>query len=246
MVSLLAKLFIKDHENTASSDVRRRYGMLCSAVGIGLNILLFVGKYFAGSLSGSVAITADAFNNLSDAGSAITTLVGFKFAGAKPDSQHPFGHGRIEYIAGFGVSALILLMGAELTKISIEKIINPEPVEYSIISVWILIASVAVKLYMHRYNFTAGKIFRSETMKAIASDSISDAAATAVVLISMVFLKLTGINIDGYCGAIVSVFILYTGFTTAKETLSPLLGQPPESELVEKICGIVIDRKSVV
>ena len=152
MITLLSKIFIKNRDNTGDQKVRRSYGILASVVGICLNILLFLGKYLAGAQCGSIAIMSDAFNNLSDAGSSLVTLIGFKFAGMKPDADHPFGHGRIEYISGFIVSATIILMGFELGKSSIEKIMNPEPIDTSILSIGILIASICVKLYMNFYN----------------------------------------------------------------------------------------------
>ena len=155
MIALLAKLFIKD--NGGEQAVRKAYGILCGAVGIGFNVLLFIGKFFAGTLSGSIAITADAFNNLSDAGSSFVTMLGFQLAGQKPDSDHPFGHGRIEYLSGLAVSMLILLMGVELAKSSLEKILRPEPVDSSPLVIGILCVSIAVKLYMFSYNRRLGR-----------------------------------------------------------------------------------------
>ena len=156
MIRILAGMFIKNNEQIEKPEVRRAYGMLCSIVGIALNVLLFAGKYLAGVLSGSIAITADAFNNLSDAGSSVITLVGFRFSGMKPDKDHPFGHGRIEYLSGLGVAMLIILMGFELFKSAIGKIMSPEPVETGAVTVVILLASVCVKLYMWFYNRSVG------------------------------------------------------------------------------------------
>ncbi|MBQ2105941.1 MAG: cation transporter, partial [Lachnospiraceae bacterium] len=185
MIRLLAGMFIKNKEQIEKPEVRRAYGMLCSIVGIALNVLLFAGKYLAGVLSGSIAITADAFNNLSDAGSSVITLVGFKFSGMKPDKDHPFGHGRIEYLSGLGVAMLIVLMGFELFKSAIGKILNPEPVETGMLTVAILLVSVCVKLYMSLYNRSIGNKIDSEAMKATATDSLSDSVATSAVLVSM-------------------------------------------------------------
>ena len=237
MITILSGIFIKDKDENAS---RKAYGTLCSIVGILLNVLLFAGKYFAGVVSASVAITADAFNNLSDAGSSFITLVGFLFAGKKPDLDHPFGHGRFEYISGFVVSMAILLMGFELLKSSVLKIIHPEPVDTSILAMAILIVSILVKLYMAFYNHTIGRRIDSAAMAATATDSLSDSVATTVVLIAMLVMRFVGINIDGFCGVLVALFILYAGINAAKETLDPLLGLPPDKEFVEQIEQIIM------
>ena len=182
MISLLAKKFIKNREDVTSPAVRQAYGMLCGIVGIGFNVLLFALKLLAGTLSGSIAITADAFNNLSDAVASIVTLLGFKLAGQKPDPEHPFGHGRLEYISGLIVSMVILLMGIELAKSAVEKILHPEAVEFTLLTGGILLASILVKLYMYLYNRAVGKKIGSAAMEATAMDSLSDCAATAAVL----------------------------------------------------------------
>ena len=246
MITLLSRLFMKDREKYEDQNVRRSYGMLCSIVGISLNILLFLGKYIAGVISGSIAITADAFNNLSDAGSSLITLVGFKFSGMKADAGHPFGHGRIEYLSGFGVSMVIILMGFELLKTSIEKIRTPEPVETELVSVAILVASVCVKMYMCYYNRSVGKKIDSEAMKATAMDSLSDSAATTAVLISMAVTYATSVNIDGWCGCLVAGFVLFAGYSAAKDTLNPLLGEPPSHEFVEEIKGTVMAHPEII
>lgn len=245
LITLLRRFFIKDFENYKDAEVRRGYGTLCSIVGIMLNILLFAGKYFAGVVTNSIAITADAFNNLSDAGSSVMTLIGFKFAGKKADKDHPFGHGRIEYIAGLGVSLAILLMGFELAKGSVEKIMNPEPVDTSILAICILIASIAVKSYMCIYNTRIGEKISSAAMKATGMDSLSDSIATSVVLISILVTKFTGVMIDGWCGVLVAAFIFWAGINAAKETIGPLLGQPPEPEFVQEIEDIVMAHKYI-
>ncbi len=246
MITLLVKLFIKDRDNTDAPKVRRAYGILCSLVGISLNILLFAGKYFAGIVSGSIAITADAFNNLSDAGSSLITLIGFKFSGLKADSEHPFGHGRIEYLSGLGVAVMILLMGFELAKSSISKILHPETVDSSILTVMILVIAICIKLYMAFYNRSIGKKISSSAMNATAIDSLSDSVATTVVLLSVLVLRLTDINIDGYSGLLVALFIIYAGFHSAKDTISPLLGQPADPELVKKIHDIVMAHDEII
>ena len=246
MIELLARWFIPHRDNAADGAVRRAYGTLCGAVGIGLNVLLFIGKFFAGQLSGSIAVTADAFNNLSDAGSSAVTLLGFRLAGKKPDPDHPFGHGRIEYISGLIVAGLILLMGVELAKSSFDKILYPEEVTFSALALVILAVSVAVKLYMWHYNRRIGGKIRSAAMEATASDSLSDAAATSAVLLAMLIGRWTGLAVDGYVGMVVALFILFSAYKAAKETLSPLLGQAPDPELVQHIRDIVEEHDTVV
>lgn len=238
MVTLLAKFFVKDTGD--NKEVRQAYGMLCGIVGIVLNIFLCIGKFIAGTLSNSIAITADAVNNLSDAGSSAVTLIGFHIAGTKPDSKHPFGHGRMEYISGLAVAAAILLMAYELIRDSIGKILHPEKTEFSFVAAAILLASILVKLYMCFYNRSIGKKIDSSAMRATAVDSLSDAVATTVVLISSAAGQFTGLLLDGWCGLLVGCFILYAGVSAAKETLDPLLGEPPEEAFVEKIYKLVL------
>lgn len=246
MITLLSKLIIKNYKEFENPNVRLKYGVLCGAVGIFFNILLFTGKLIAGSLTGSIGITADAFNNLSDAGSSAITLVGFRLSDTKADKEHPFGHGRFEYISGLIVSMAILLMGFELGKTSIDKIIHPEAVTFSYLALGVLIASILVKLYMFFYNRGIGKKIDSAAMRATAMDSFSDVTATSVVFLSMLVSKWTGWMIDGYAGLAVALFILYTGVRAAKETISPLLGQPPTQEFVEKIQQIVMEQEGVI
>ncbi len=246
MIALLEKLLIKNRDNINDPKVRESYGILCGSVGILLNILLFSGKFFAGGISNSIAITADAFNNLSDAASSLVTLLGFKLSGKKPDLDHPFGHGRIEYLSGLIVSGAIIVMAYELVKSSITKIIHPTAVDFSVLSVFILIASILVKLYMTYYNRRIAKKLNSAAMSATAIDSLSDSLATSAVLLATIFAKLTGIQIDGYCGVLVGLFILYSGINAAKETISPLLGTPPDDEFVDKIRQIVLSYDGVI
>ncbi len=245
MISLLSKIFIKDHDYYTSPKVRRAYGVLCGTVGIILNVFLFAVKFVAGILSGSIAITADAFNNLSDAGSSIITLVGFKIAGQKPDPEHPFGHGRVEYISSLIVSFLIVLMGFELGKTSVEKIIHPEPTEFSLLICGILVLSILVKAYMVFYNRKIGKKIDSTAMKVVSSDSLNDCIATAVVLAATLISHFYNINIDGYCGIAVAVFIVISGINAAKETISPLLGEPADPEFVKEITRIVMSHEEI-
>ena len=246
MIKLLAKIFIKDSQNTADSKVRVAYGYLCGAVGIALNILLFAGKIIAGTISGSVAVTADAFNNLSDAGSSIISLIGFRLASQKPDPHHPFGHGRFEYIASLIISIIIVLMGFELGKSSFEKIVAPQAVEYSAVTFAVLGVSVLVKLYMFFYNNSVGKKIDSATMRATAMDSISDAVSTGAVLISAVIAMITNLALDGWMGLVVAAFIMVTGFKSAKETIDSLLGTPPSPEFVKQIEDMALQYDDII
>ena len=246
MITLLSKFFLKDSKNFTDPIVRRTYGILTSIVGISLNILLFLGKYFAGFISGSIAITADAFNNLSDAGASFMTLVGFKFSGMKPDKEHPFGHGRFEYVSGLAVAMIIILMGVELLKSSIEKIMIPSEIVMDSLTTIILLLSISVKGYMAIYNFSIGKKINSVTMRATGMDSLSDMIATIVVLLSSIISKYFHWNVDGYCGMFVAILILYAGYSAAKETISPLLGTAPSKELVEEIKKIVLAHEEIV
>jgi len=246
MISLLSRIFIRDRGNTESAAVRKAYGVLCGAVGIALNVLLFAGKFFAGTLSGSIAITADAFNNLSDAGSSAVTLLGFQLGGQKADREHPFGHGRIEYLSGLVVSMLIILMGFELGKSSLGKILHPSEVAFSALTLAILAVSVAVKLYMFYYNRTVGRTFSSPAMQATAIDSLSDCVATSAVLLASLIEKYAKLQVDGWCGILVAAFILYSGVCAGKETLDPLLGQPPSREFVQHIRDIVMAHPKVL
>ena len=239
MITLLAKYFIKDYDNMKSPHVRHCYGMLCGIVGICLNIVLFIGKFLAGTLSHSIAITADAINNLSDAGSSFITLAGFKLASQKPDPDHPYGHGRIEYLSGLFVSLLIILMAVELLKTSFNKIIHPTETAISPLVMIILAVSILVKFYMSLYNSKVGKQIDSAALLATATDSRGDMLATLLVLISSAISYFFSIQVDGYCGLLVGLFILYSGFNAAKDTIDPLLGKAPDKEYVAKIEEIV-------
>ncbi len=246
MITVLSKIFLKNADKMSESSRRSAYGTLCCCVGIFLNIVLFGVKYFAGVISGSIAITADAFNNLSDAGSSAITLAGIQLANKKPDADHPFGHGRLEYLSALAVSVIIVIVGFELFTSSVDKIRNPVAVEASAVSIIILVLSVAVKGYMFFYNRRIGQKINSAGMKATAMDCIGDSIATVVVLISTVISYFTDIAIDGWCGILVSLFIMYAGFNSAKEIISPLLGSAPEQELLDKISTIVLSYDKVV
>ena len=242
----LVRLFIKDCDNVTDPAVRERYGILSGAVGIVLNLLLSAGKLFAGLMTGSISITADAFNNLSDAGSSVVTLVGFKLAGQKADDGHPFGHGRMEYLAGLLVSLMILLVGVELGRSSIGKILRPEAVDFSLVSTGILAASILVKLWMGQFNRGLGRKIGSAAMAPPPADSISDAVATAAVLAGTLVNRFAHVNIDGWVGLAVAVFILRSGWGAAKDTINPLLGESPDPELVKQLRELVLSHPQVV
>lgn len=244
MIKFLASVFIKN-KDMRSDETRRKYGLLCGACGIFLNLLLFALKLFVGTLTGSVAVTADAVNNISDAGSSVVTMVGFRLAGKKPDPEHPFGHGRIEYISGLIVAMLIFVMGFELLSSSVDAIIEPKPTELSIASVIILAVSVVIKLYMFFYNRSVGKKIGSAAMVATASDSIGDAIATLAVLVSLAVMHFTDWMIDGYIGLLVAGFILFAGYRAAKETIEPLLGMRPEKELVDELEELILSHSPI-
>jgi len=239
MIRFLARCLIPDWQDTDAPRVRRAYGMLCGVVGIVLNALLFGAKWLAGAMTGSIAIMADAFNNLSDAGASVITLIGFRISGKRNDSEHPFGHGRSEHIAGLMVAMIIIVMGFDLARGSVEKMFAPEPVDFSGVSAAILGASMLVKLYMAMYNASVGRRIQSVAMRATAVDSLSDVAATAAVLASGLAGRFLHINIDAYAGALVSLMILRAGWAAAKETIGPLLGNPPSKEFVSRIQEIV-------
>lgn len=246
MINFIAKHWIPDYRNYQDKYVRQQYGILCGIVGIFLNVFLFAGKLFVGWLSHSIAIMADAFNNLSDAGSSLILLFGFRLSGQKPDPEHPFGHGRLEYVSGLIVSVIIMVMAVELMKSSGQKILHPEEVVWHTWTLVVLVISILVKLYMFTYNRSYGNKIASAAMGATALDSISDAVATFVVLVSTVVSHFTGLQIDGVCGMLVGIFIMYAGISAAKDTINPLLGQPAEDCFVERVHEIVLSRKEIL
>ena len=246
MITLLSKIFIKQRDDTDVNRTRSAYGKLCGIVGIILNVFLFIIKIVAGIISGAISVMSDAFNNLTDAGSSIITLLGFRLSEQKPDKDHPFGHGRFEYISGFIVSIIILLVGFELAKTSFERIVTPVNVEFSYVAVIILVCAIVVKGYMAFYNFSIGKKIGSAAMKATGVDSLSDTVATSVVLICMFVALYTNLNIDAYCSLAVSLFIMYSGLKSAKETIDPLLGTPPEEAFINSIYSIVLSHSEII
>ncbi len=246
MSKLLVRLFIKDYKNTKKPAVREKYGYLGSVMGIIVNILLAGAKYLIGALTGSIAITADAVNNFSDSVSCVITLVSFKMAGMKPDKEHPFGHGRIEYVAALIVGFIVELMGYELIKSSIEKIRNPEAVEFSLAAVIVLIISMGGKIWLALFNRYLGKQIDSAAMSAVVTDSISDTTATAVTLISLILSLYTNFPLDGYMGIVVSLFILYSGFGILKESIGIILGTPPSKELVDELVDFIMSHEEIL
>ncbi len=247
MISLLARFFIKDRKNYEDATVRAKYGLFCGILGIILNFLLFCIKLFAGTLAHSVSVLADAFNNLSDAGSSLVTLLGFKAASQKPDSEHPFGHGRYEYIAGLVVSILIIMMGAELVKSSASKILSGvNDTHFTILTAVILGISVLVKVYIFVYNRRIGKRISSPALLAAGTDALSDIVSTLVIIAAAVFSEISGVAIDGWCGLAVSLLIIFAGVNAARDTVNPLLGQPPSKEFVDSVSTILLSHEEIV
>ncbi|MEG1886838.1 MAG: cation diffusion facilitator family transporter [Oscillospiraceae bacterium] len=240
MTNLLIRLFVKNNQNKKDNSVREGYGRLGGMVGIFCNLFLFALKLTAGLLSGSVSIMADAFNNLSDMGSSIITLLGFKISCKPADPEHPFGHGRMEYMSAAVVSVLIVLVGAELLKTSVKKIFSPEPLSLSALTFVVLIISIGIKLWMSLFNKKLGVMINSSALKATSLDSLTDCVATGAVLLSLVICAVFKINIDPYVGVLVAVFILFSGIKALAETLNPLLGMPPEDETLENIKDMVL------
>nr|WP_294682645.1 cation diffusion facilitator family transporter [uncultured Anaerotignum sp.] len=246
MTGLLLRLFVKNHEDTEDTAVRASVGKLAGAVGIVCNCILFLGKLLAGLWAGSVAIVADAVNNLSDASSSVVTLLGFRLAQQPADADHPYGHARYEYLSGLMVAVLILVIGVELIKSSVEKIIHPAAIDFSTLTIAILLGSILVKLWMALFFKKLGKRIHSLTLEATAVDSRNDVITTAAVLLGCLLGFLFHINIDGYVGFLVALFILYSGVNIVKETISPLLGEKAEPELVEKIKKLVTAREEIL
>jgi len=244
MITLLSKIFIPD--TMSESEKRSAYGILCSVVGIVLNLILSAGKIIMGTIAGSITVSADGFNNLSDAGSSIITMVGFKLAGKRPDRAHPYGYGKVEHIAGFIVALLILLVAFDLLKESAIKIFHPESTVFSVLTVAVLAASILVKSYMAYYNFSVGKKINSDTIKAVGTDSLSDCIGTSVAFVAVLVEHFLGVNIDGYSGVVVGLFVLLAGYNAAKDTIAPLLGLPPEKEYVDELKELVLNYDSRV
>jgi len=246
MLTILAKIFIKNYKETHNLAIRRKWGILSAALGIFFDIVLGAGKVIVGLLANSVAILADGINNLTDTASAIISLFGFKLAGNKPDKEHPFGHGRFEYIAGLIVSIVIIVISIELFRTSISKIFSPETPDFSALAIGTLILSILIKAYMFFYNIRLSKKLDAVALRAVAKDSLSDCVATFFIIIGALIYNFAGANLDGYIGIMVSCFVFYTGFSAAKDTMTPLIGQPPTAEFVAKIKEIVLADENIL
>lgn len=247
MTQFLIRCFIKRPDDVKDAAVRTAYGNLASLVGMACNILLCIGKLLAGTLFGSIAIMADALNNLSDASSNVVSLIGFRLAAKAPDAEHPYGHARYEYLAGLVVSVTILAIGLSLLKESALKVLHPTPVVFSWLSIGVLAASILVKLWLSGFNRAVGKKINSETLMATAADSRNDVLTTGAVLLSTILCSLTGYGImDGIMGVGVAAFILWSGWGLVMDTLSPLLGESPSPELVEHIERTVMSYPGVL
>ncbi|MGI5998111.1 MAG: cation diffusion facilitator family transporter [Lutispora sp.] len=242
----LIRTFVKDYKNTVNREVRQRYGYLSGFTGIISNIILFFLKISIGLYLNSIAVMADAFNNLSDVGSSVVTIFGFMMSGKPADKEHPFGHGRFEYIAAMVVSFMVMLVGFEFVQSSINKIIDPDVLKFDIFTFILLLSSIVVKIWLAFFNRKIGKTIGSKVMEATAFDSLSDVIATSVVALSLVASRWIAVPIDGYIGLAVSVFILYNGFNLTKETLNPLLGAAPDEELVKAIMDKTLSYKGII
>ena len=246
MTKLLLRLFVRNYSNTKDPQVRSAVGSLSGMVGIGCNVLLFIGKIIIGTLSGSVSITADAMNNLSDASSSIVTLIGFRLARMPADENHPYGHARFEYLSGLAVAAMIMVIGFELGKSSVEKILNPQPVALSLIAAAVLLGSIGVKLWLTLFNRKLGNLIDSATLLATSTDSRNDCIATLAVLAAAAVEYFFDLRIDGFVGLSVAAFILWSGWGLAKQTISPLLGEAASPELRALILDYVSAQPSVL
>lgn len=246
MSRLLIRLFIKEHQNTADVKVRARYGILSGAVGVVLNVLLFAAKLLIGAVTHSIAITADALNNLSDAGNSCISVLGFRLSAKPADQEHPYGHGRVEYIAGMVVALVIMYMGIELIKNSVQKIIHPEPLLFSWASVLVLVLSILGKVWLAFFNRAIGKQINSGAVNAVVVDSLSDVAATSFTILALFLSRRSALPFDGIFGIVVAGFVFFAGFSVFRDTISPLLGQPPTKEFVESIENKILSYDGII
>ncbi|MCQ2552815.1 MAG: cation diffusion facilitator family transporter, partial [Clostridia bacterium] len=240
MKQFIIKHFVKNPDDLKDPETRQSYGSVAGGVGIVSNLILCIFKIGAGLIFSSIAILADGINNLADASGSLITLVGFKLAGKKPDKDHPYGHGRTEYLAGLVVSVMVLAIGLSLFKTSVEKTIHPEPLEFSILTIVILVLAICIKLWQTSFNVSVGKLIDSDALLATGADSRNDVISTSAVLLSVIIGKFAGINVDGPVGIIVALFIIWSGIGLIKETVAPILGLAPDEELVENIIATVI------
>ena len=246
MLRLLSRLFIKNRDDVENPQVRRAYGTLCGVLGVALNIALFAAKWLAGTMTGSIAIRADAFNNLSYAGSSLVTMVGFKMSGKPADREHPFGHGRIEYVMGLVIAGLILYAGIDALRGALGKLLHPEPMEFTWAAAAVLVLSILVKIYMSVFYRRIGRKIGSTAMEMSGADALNDTISTALTLVCLLVYKFTGLDLDAYAGIIVAVLLLKTGYEGGKETLGQLLGQRPSTELAEKVRQIVLSYPEIL
>ncbi len=246
MTDFLIRLFVKDSRNTSNSNVRENYGKFAGLVGIVTNLLLFMAKVVIGLMSNSVAVIADAVNNLTDTVSSAVTWIGFKISGKPADADHPYGHARMEYVAGLLISVVIMFLGAQLLKTSVDKILHPEATEFSIAAIIILSIAITVKLWQCLFYRKIGKLIDSTTLIATSIDSRNDILATSAVLVSALLDRFAGIDVDGYLGAVVSIFILISGIQLVMETISPLLGNPPSKEMVKTIYEKILSYPGII
>ena len=246
MTNFLLRRFVPDYQNTADPAVREKYGNLAGIVGIICNVLPFAGKLLAGTLCGSVSVTADAVNNLSDASSSLVTLLGFRLAARPADEKHPYGHARMEYLSGLAVAVMILVIGVELVKSSVQKILHPEAVEFSVLTAAVLTGSILLKLWMALFDRKLGRKISSAALIAAAADSRSDVIATGAVLLACVIGRLTGLMIDGWAGLLVALFILWSGVGVVKDTVDPLLGAKPDEALVRAIAYLMTSHVNIL
>lgn len=242
---LLVRMFIKDNENTRNDYIRNKYGYLAGIVGIVSNLLLFIVKISVGLLTSSIAVTADAFNNLSDMASSIITIIGFKLASIPPDKEHPFGHGRLEYISALIVAFMVMLVGIQFIKSSIERILNPMPIKFQLIPFILLFISILIKFWLSTFNKFIGNKINSSALKAAAVDALGDVFTSSCVVLSFLAAKFTDLPIDGYVGIIVSLAMLYAGYSLVRETISPLLGEAPDPELVRSITERILSYENI-
>lgn len=241
----LVKHYVKDYNNVENEQVRNNYGFLGSLVGIIANTILFITKLIVGMITSSISVTADAFNNLSDATSSLITMLGFKLASKPADKEHPFGHGRIEYISGLIVSFMVILVGFEFVKSSYSRISNPVPINFQTVPFILILLSIGVKVWLSSFNKYVGKKINSSALQASSFDALSDVITSSCVALSLILSKWTSFPVDGYIGIVVSLFIMYSGFSLIKDTLDPILGEAPDEELVEKITNGVLSYKYI-
>lgn len=246
MKDWIIRKFVKDAENIKNPAVRERYGSVAGAVGIISNLILCTFKILVGIVSKSISILADGINNLSDASASLITLLGFKIAAKKPDKDHPYGHGRTEYLTGLAISLMIIVIGVQLMRSSIEKTLHPEAAEFSWVTVTVLAAAIAIKLWQASFNKGIGKLISSDALMATAADSRNDVISTSAVLIAAIISGLTSLNLDGPMGIAVAAFIMWSGISLVKETIAPILGMPPDAETVKELSQMILSSEGIL